>query len=84
MNTYPFPDKDLTAKEFSAIVNKARKAKENKGHWLQGVAIVANRYVEIKAFGTWAQVLRVDDIDYSGPADILVREFNQVLEAPFN
>lgn len=78
-----FPDKDLTPEQFVARMNAARKRKENKGKWISGVVIVDGKYVEVKAYGTWLQIFRVDDVNYSGSMDILVRDYLTALAEPF-
>lgn len=74
-------DNNVTLKEFIDKVNKARKV--YKGKWVQAVAIVDGKYVEYKAFNTWIQILRVDDIDHSGIADVLVLDYLHSMRIPF-
>ena len=83
MVTIQFPDQDLTSEQFVNRMNAARKKKENKGKWISGVAIVDGKYVEVKAFGTWLQIFRVDKVQYGNTGDALVREYLGTLMEPF-
>ena len=69
---------ELTEKEFIDYCNKKRL--EHKNKWFMQNLIINNKIVSIKFFNTWIQILKTEDnINYSGAADIKVREFKEKL-----
>lgn len=71
----------MTKEEFVKLVNRLRKAHKNEWFYYQGE--VGGKDVQLKAYQTWVQIYKVDGIDYSGPMDVSVKKFNEVLERPF-
>ena len=55
------------------IINKLRL--QNKGNWYFRSFMHNNKPVDIKGFGTWLQIFRVNGIDYSSPMEQSVKAF---------
>lgn len=58
-------------------INKKRL--ESKGKWYYFNTEINGKKVEIKAFKTWLQILRIDGKNYSGLMDISVSDFKKHL-----
>lgn len=63
-------------------INKKRL--ESKGKWYYFNAEINGKKVEIKAFKTWLQILRIDGKNYSGLMDISVKDFKNHLSYALN
>jgi len=55
----------------------------NKNNWYQWVGKVQGKKIEIKGYGTWLQIFRVDGVQYGGLMDIPISVFKSELEKPF-
>lgn len=64
---------------FKKQVNGLRKA----GGWYTLRTIVLGAFVEIKGYGTWLQIFRVNEIQWDNVADCSVAQFNRDLAKPF-
>ena len=78
MNTYMPMDKELFIKE----VNRLRKDNKNKWYWFN--AEVGGKTIQLKAYGTYLQIFKVNGISYGGLCDINIKQFNETLNRPFN
>lgn len=58
-------------------INKKRL--ESKGKWYYFSTEINGKKIEIKAFKTWLQILRIDGKNYSGLMDISVKDFKNHL-----
>ena len=70
--------KNLSIAEFVKEINSTRLANKNKWYWY-GCEVYGNQ-VEIKGFGTWLQIFRINGRDYSNPMEQSVTEFKAWLE----
>lgn len=59
-------------------INNLRKT--NKNNWYYLNTTYNNKAIQLKGFGTWLQIFKIDNIDYPCSMDITVREFNNTLE----
>jgi len=71
-----------SVKDFVKNVNEMRVA--NKNNWFAYTSRVEGKQVQIKAYNTWAQIFKVDGIDYAGAMDLNVKQFKALLNEPFN
>ena len=70
----------METKEFIETVNKSRK--DSLGNWYTFVGNVNGKRVELKAFGLWNQILRVDGINHGGcMGNKTVKEWKAELES---
>lgn len=70
----------LTTEEFVAYINTLRRNKKNS--WYVYTGYVNDKFVEVKGFNTWLQILRVDHVTFPTIMDCSVLEFkNQLMEA---
>ena len=70
----------MTGEEFVKLANKVRR--DNKGKWYLLIEEVNGELVQMKAYGTWIQILQSKGYKTSGPPDCSVKEFKQfILEA---
>ena len=67
----------LTTEEFVAHINKLRR--DNKNNWYFHTGYVNNKFVEVKGYNTWLQILRVEHMHVPTTADISVTEFKRIL-----
>lgn len=77
MNTM-IPEYFADNEAFKKAFNELRRISKNK--WYGWTGVVGEKVVEVKAYGTWLQILRVNNVNSSGLADISVKEFNQTLD----
>ena len=66
---------------FVDTINKLRLSSPNK--WYQWGGVVSGKKIEIKGFGTWLQIFRVDGMNVPTGMDISVGEFKKKLASPF-
>ena len=67
------------------LVNEINKKRlESNGKWYYFSTEINGKSVEIKAFKTWLQVLRIDGKSYSGLMDISVKDFKNHLSYALN
>ena len=64
--------------DFFKAINTLRKKSKNK--WYSFSGTVNGQYIELKAFGTWLQIFRIDGIDNSHCPDLSVKRFNEILD----
>jgi len=70
----------LTTEEFVAYINTLRRNKKNS--WYVYTGYVNDKFVEVKGFNTWLQILRVDHMHVPTIMDCSVLEFKtQLTEA---
>lgn len=67
----------MNSEEFVEHINKLRR--DNKNSWYFFTGIANNKKVELKGFGTWLQVFRLDGLDNASCPDISVKRFKEVL-----
>ena len=67
-----------TPQELIKEINNLRK--KNKDSWYTLTAIFNNNLIEIKGFGTWLQIFKINTYSYPFPMDISVKEFNNLLK----
>jgi len=72
----------MTFDEFKIEINSLRKNKKNAWYFWNGD--VEGKTVQLKGYGTWLQIYKVDGISYGGAMDINVSAFNKELEQPFS
>lgn len=68
-----------TVGSFVKHINAMRR----QGGWYQFVGSVAGKHIEIKGYGTWIQVYRVDGVRYAGLHDRSVKQFTNDLLEPW-
>ena len=70
--------KQTELETFIRTINTLRL--QNKNEWYTWTGHVWGKYVEVKAYATWLQIMRVDTIDYGGCMDIPVKEFTILIK----
>ena len=73
----------MNAKDFIAHINTLRKTNKGKWYWFTSDNI-DGKNIQLKGYGTWLQIYKVDGIDYYGLMDISVKDFTATLAKPFN
>ena len=63
--------------DFTKSINTLRL--QNKGKWYTWAGTVNNRTVQIKAYGTWLQIFKVDGLLVPTCSDIGVTDFKKLL-----
>jgi len=63
---------------FVNTINQLRK--DNKNKWYFWTGRVDNKAVQIKGFGTWLQIFKVDNVSIHCVSDLSVKAFKTVLE----
>lgn len=70
----------MTTEEFVNHINTLRRNKKNS--WYAYTGYVNDKFVEVKGFNTWLQILRADHVTFPTIMDCSVLEFkNQLTEA---
>ena len=70
----------MTTEEFVKHINTLRRNQKNS--WYVYTGYVNNKFVEVKGFNTWLQILRVDHVTFPTIMDCSVLEFKtQLTEA---
>lgn len=70
----------MTTEEFVKHINQLRRNQKNS--WYAYTGYVNNKFVEVKGFNTWLQILRADHVNFPTIMDCSVLEFkNQLTEA---
>lgn len=82
MDILDYTDQNITALEFVALINNARK--RNKHAWYAFVGTVDNKKVAVKGIDTWLQQFIVDSLNQPTAMDISVKQFLADLSRPFN
>lgn len=67
----------MDSKEFVEHINKLRRDNKNKWYFFTGIA--NGKKVQLKGFGTWLQVFKLDGLDNAACADISVKRFKEVI-----
>lgn len=68
----------LTTEEFVAHINQLRR--DNKNKWYFHIGYANNKFVEVKGYNTWLQILRVEHMHVpTTMANISVTEFKRIL-----
>ena len=67
--------------ELTKKINQLRL--NNKNKWYYYTGIFEGKTIELKAFGTWLQIYKIDGVNHSGLMDISIKEFKNTLETPF-
>ena len=67
-----------TKEKFIKMLNKVRR--EDKNKWYFVTAVVDGKEVKIKGYGTWLQIFKINEIDYSNVMEQSVKEFNNYLQ----
>ena len=78
----PTYKENMSAVEFVQTINKLRLM--NKNSWYGCFVTVENKQVSIKGFGTWLQIFKINNVDYSGTMDISIKAFKNHLENSIN
>ena len=65
--------------DFVKAINSLRL--NSKGKWYAWVGIVEGKKVELKGFGTWLQILRVNGLNHAPCPDIPVSRFKEHLQS---
>lgn len=68
----------MTTKDFIKTINDKRK--DSKHSWYTFVGMVEGKRVELKAYGLWNQILRVDGINHGGIEHKKVSDWKTELE----
>ena len=68
---------NLNTIDFVKTLNALRL--QNKGKWYNWVGTVNNKTVQIKGYGTWIQIFRVDDLTIPTVSEISVVDFKKLL-----
>ena len=68
---------NLNTIDFVKTLNALRL--QNKGKWYNWVGTVNNKTVQIKAYGTWIQIFRVDGLTVPTVSEISVVDFKKLL-----
>ena len=68
---------NLNTIDFVKTLNALRL--QNKGKWYTWVGTVNNKTVQIKGYGTWIQIFRVDDLTIPTVSEISVVDFKKLL-----
>ena len=68
---------NLNKADFIKTVNGLRLA--NKGKWYTWAGTVNNKTVQIKAYGTWLQIFKVEGLSVPTVSDISVSEYKKLL-----
>ena len=68
----------MNKENFIKLVNSTRII--NKDRWYVITEVVDGKLVEIKGFGTWLQIFRIDGLQQNTLMDINVTEFKNTLE----
>lgn len=63
--------------EFIKEINALRLANKNKWYFWQGV--VNGKKVEIKGYGTWLQIFRINGLNLWAGMDISIKDFKESL-----
>lgn len=58
-------------------INNLRKT--NKNNWYYLSTTYNNKAIQLKGFGTWLQIFKIDNIDYSNNMDETVKQYNEHL-----
>lgn len=82
MDILDYTERNITASEFVALINNARKANKNK--WYAFVGMVDNKNVVVKGINTWLQQFIVDSLNQPSTMEIPVKQFLANLNRPFN
>ena len=70
----------LQFKKFKKEINRLRL----NNAWYYYNAIINNKSIQLKGYGTWFQIAKIDTISYSCTMDISVKEYNIFLEKFYN
>ena len=68
---------NLNTTDFVKTINSLRLANKNK--WYVWTGLVNGKMIQIKAYTTWLQIFRVDNLNVPTCSDISVTEFKKVL-----
>ena len=68
---------NLNTTDFVKTINSLRLANKNK--WYVWAGLVNGKMIQIKAYATWLQIFRVDNLSVPTCSDISVTEFKKVL-----
>ncbi len=68
---------NISTIEFVKILNNIRL--QNKGKWYTWTGTVNNKTVQIKGYGTWLQIFKVDGLIVPTCSDISVTDFKKLL-----
>ena len=67
------------------LVEKLNKMRlDNKNKWVFFHSVIDNKEIFYKAYNTYIQVLKIDQIDHAGACDIKVSQFKAHLNNAFN
>ena len=67
----------MNTQDFIKAVNALRLS--NKSKWYTFDGYVNNKQVQIKAYGTWLQVFKVDGLSIPTVSDVSVKDFKDCL-----
>ena len=68
---------NLNTTDFVKTINSLRLANKNK--WYTWTGLVNGKMIQIKAYATWLQIFKVDNISVPTCSDSSVTEFKKVL-----
>ena len=68
---------NLNTTDFVKTINSLRLANKNK--WYVWTGLVNGKMIQIKAYATWLQIFKVDNLHVPTCSDISVTEFKKVL-----
>lgn len=72
----------MSTEEFIKHINKIRL--ENKNKWYFYTGTVNNKHIQLKAYETWIQVLRINNVNFSSCMDISVKQFKDHISSSLN
>ena len=68
---------NLNTTDFIKLINSLRL--QNKGKWYTWLGTVNNKTVQIKAYGTWLLIFKVEGLIVPTSSDISVTDFKKLL-----
>lgn len=72
---------DKTPADFVKEMTKLKNANKNK--WYTFTGTIDGKNIQLKGYGTWLQIYKVDGIDYGNAMEASVKAFKEALIRPF-
>lgn len=67
----------MSTEDFIKHINKIRL--ENKNKWYFYTGTVNNKQIQLKAYETWIQILRINGVNFSSCMDMSVKQFKDYI-----
>lgn len=70
----------MTIDTFIKTINRLRRL--HKDNWYTFTGLVNGNHVEIKGFGTWLQIFRINGVNHGSTMGLSVSQYNWLLNNP--